>query len=93
MGPVALGRKNWLHVGSVKAGPRVAAILSVVETCRRLGVLVKDQGLSRRCATRLGPSQAVRGSKPHSGTMVSRSALNPTWVRRTLTPQSWGTRH
>jgi len=42
MRPVALGRKNWLHIGSVKAGPKVAAILSVVESCRRLGVPVKD---------------------------------------------------
>jgi transposase len=32
--PVAIGRRNWLHVGSERAGPRVAAILSVVETCR-----------------------------------------------------------
>jgi transposase len=42
MRPVALGRKNWLHVGSKNAGPKVAAILSVVESCRRLGVPVKD---------------------------------------------------
>ncbi len=42
MRPVALGRKNWLHVGSAHAGPKVAAILSVVESCRRLGVPVKD---------------------------------------------------
>src|SRR3984885_1797304 len=42
MRPVALGRKNWLHVGSVKSGPKVAAILSVVESCRRLGLPVKD---------------------------------------------------
>jgi transposase len=42
MRPVALGRKNWLHVGSAKAGPKVAAILSVVETCRRLQLPVKD---------------------------------------------------
>jgi transposase len=41
MRPVALGRKNWLHVGSPQAGPKVAAILSVVESCRRLGVPVK----------------------------------------------------
>jgi len=41
---VALGRKNWIHVGSAEAGPKVAAILSVVEdlsrlagTCKRLG--------------------------------------------------------
>jgi transposase len=33
--PVAIGRRNWLHVGSERAGPRVAAVLSVVETCRR----------------------------------------------------------
>jgi len=42
MRPVALGRKNWLHVGSAQAGPKVAAIISVVESCRRLGVPVKD---------------------------------------------------
>lgn len=36
MRPVALGRKNWLHVGSEKAGPRIAAIMSVLETCKRL---------------------------------------------------------
>jgi len=35
---VALGRKNWIHVGSENAGPKVAAILSVVESCRRLGL-------------------------------------------------------
>jgi transposase len=42
MRPVALGRKNWIHIGSVDAGPRVAAILSVVETCRRLQIPVRD---------------------------------------------------
>jgi transposase len=42
MRPVALGRKNWLHVGSVNSGPKVAAILSVVESCRRLGIPVKQ---------------------------------------------------
>jgi transposase len=41
MRPVALGRKNWLHVGSPQAGPKVAAIFSIVESCRRLGVPVK----------------------------------------------------
>jgi len=39
---VALGRKNWIHIGSKEAGPRVAAILSVVESCRRLRVSVRD---------------------------------------------------
>ena len=42
MRPVALGRKNWIHIGSPQAGPKVAAILSVVESCRRLQVSVRD---------------------------------------------------
>src|ERR1039457_3084099 len=39
---VALGRKNWIHIGSKEAGPRVAAILSVLESCRRLKIPVRD---------------------------------------------------
>jgi hypothetical protein len=52
--PVALGRKYWLHVGSAQAGPKVAAILSVVESCRRLRAPVREYlaavlpGLGRR---------------------------------------------
>jgi transposase len=42
MRPVVLGRKNWIHVGSEKAGPKVAAMLSVVETCRRLKIPVRE---------------------------------------------------
>ena len=42
MRPVVLGRKNWIHVGSKDAGPRVAAILSIVETCRRLSLPIRD---------------------------------------------------
>jgi transposase len=54
MRPVAIGRKNWLHVGSAKSGPKVAAILSVVESCRRLRIPIVDYltdvlpGLDRR---------------------------------------------
>jgi hypothetical protein len=42
MRPVALGRKNWIHIGSPQAGPKVAAILSVVESCRRLKLPVRN---------------------------------------------------
>ena len=42
MRPLVLGRKNWIHVGSEQAGPKVAAILSVVETCRRLKVPIRQ---------------------------------------------------
>jgi transposase len=40
--PLALGRKNWLHVGSPEAGPKIAAIASMVETCRRLDINLRD---------------------------------------------------
>ncbi|MFO0338085.1 MAG: transposase, partial [Acidobacteriota bacterium] len=39
---VALGRKNWIHVGSPEAGPKVAAIQSVIESAKRLGLPVRD---------------------------------------------------
>ncbi len=42
MRPVALGRKNWIHVGSQQAGPKVAAILSIIESCRRLKLPVRE---------------------------------------------------
>jgi transposase len=42
MRPVAIGRKNWIHVGSPQAGPKIAAIFSVVESCRRLKLPVRD---------------------------------------------------
>ena len=42
MRPLVLGRKNWIHLGSQQAGPKIAAILSIVETCRRLKIPVRD---------------------------------------------------
>ena len=68
MRPVALGRKNWLHVGSAQAGPKVAAILSVVESCRRLGVPVKKYlaavlpGLNRRTLSQVSNLTPARWS-------------------------------
>jgi transposase len=38
MRSIALGRKNWIHFGHKDAGPKIAAILSVIESCRRLGI-------------------------------------------------------
>jgi len=42
MRPVAIGRKNWVHLGSKEAGPKVAAIFSIVESCRRLGLPIRE---------------------------------------------------
>jgi hypothetical protein len=35
-------KKNWIQVGNKEVGPRVAAIICVVETCRRLKISVRD---------------------------------------------------
>ncbi len=42
MRPLVVGRKNWIHLGSQQAGPKIAAILSIVETCRRLKIPIRD---------------------------------------------------
>jgi transposase len=42
MRPLTLGRKNWLHIGSEEAGPKVAAVMSVMETCKRLQINVRE---------------------------------------------------
>jgi transposase len=42
MRPIVLGRKNWIHLGSEQAGPKVAAILSIFESCRRLKIPVRE---------------------------------------------------
>ena len=41
MRSIAIGRKNWLHLGSKEAGPKIAAIFSVVESCRRLNIPIR----------------------------------------------------
>jgi hypothetical protein len=36
--PLAIGRKNWLFFGSIDGGEAGAIILSLVQTCRGLGI-------------------------------------------------------
>jgi transposase len=35
--PVAVGRKDWLHLGSDRGGRTGAVPMSLVQSCRRLG--------------------------------------------------------
>ena len=42
MRPVAIGRRNWIHLGSKDAGPKIAAIFSIVESCRRIDVPIRE---------------------------------------------------
>ncbi|MDR3736629.1 MAG: hypothetical protein P4L10_13990 [Acidobacteriaceae bacterium] len=39
---IAVGRKNWLHLGSEEAGPKIAAIFSIVESCRKLDIPIRQ---------------------------------------------------
>jgi hypothetical protein len=41
MRPIAIGRRNWLHLGSKEAGPKIAAIFSIVESCHKLGIPIR----------------------------------------------------
>jgi transposase len=38
MRPVAVGRKNWLHLGSDRGGRTAAVLMSLVQSCRSFGV-------------------------------------------------------
>jgi transposase len=57
---LAVGRKNRIHLGSEQAGPKVAAILSVIESCRRMKMPVREYlgsvlpGLANRSIQRVG---------------------------------------
>jgi transposase len=42
MRPIAIGRRNWLQIGSKEAGPKIAAIFSIIESCRKLGVPIRQ---------------------------------------------------
>jgi transposase len=37
MRPITLGRKNWLHLGSDRGGQTAATLMSLVQSCKRLG--------------------------------------------------------
>ena len=45
--PMTIGRKNWLFFGSEKGGQAAANIISLVQTCRKLGL---NKRIFRRCA-------------------------------------------
>jgi hypothetical protein len=42
MRPIAIGRRNWLQIGREEAGPKIAAIFSIIESCRKLEIPVRQ---------------------------------------------------
>ena len=73
---VALGRKNWLQIGSESAVPKVAALLSVLESCKRIGVNVREYLLGvlpqlsyKACARKCRGSARWRSSRRRDGSV------------------------
>ena len=66
MRAIALGRKNWLHIGSEMAGHRVAAVASVVESCKRGGIGVRDYLESVLPGLNEVPARSVGELTPHA---------------------------
>jgi transposase len=69
MRPVAIGRKNCIHVGSPQAGPKIAAILSVVESCGRLKLPVRDYLAAVRPGLADRPIQRL--TRPYSAAWIA----------------------
>jgi len=64
MRPLALGRKNWLHIGSPEAGIKIAAIASLFETCKRHGLPVREYLLDVLPRIADWPSQRITELTP-----------------------------
>jgi|HubBroStandDraft_3_1064219.scaffolds.fasta_scaffold77672_2 hypothetical protein len=64
MRPVALGRRNLIHIGSSQAGPKIAALLSVVESYRRLKFPVRDYLAAVLPVSLIAPSNDFLNSHP-----------------------------
>jgi len=77
-------RRRTGHVGSLDAGPRVAAILSVVETCRWLDIPVREY---LRDVLRGGGSEGFRGGGAYAHG-VETPSFRLTWVGGS--GQGWG---
>ena len=70
--PTAIGRRDWLHLGSKEAGPKIAAIFSIVESYRKLGVPI------RRYLADVLPSMADRTIQQMAGLTPTAYAANMT---------------
>ncbi len=73
---IALGRKNWMQIGSEGSGPKVAAILSVLATCKRLGIKARDYLLE------VLPRLSYRATRPEVQGLMPLEELTPAaWQR------------
>jgi transposase len=85
---IAIGRKNWLFVGSDKGGKTAAVLFSFTSTCHRLGiepwaylqdVLTRLPGLPAERLDELLPDhwQAARQAAPRMDAQASEGSVKP----------------
>ena len=78
---IALGRKNWIQIGSESSGPKIAAILSVLETCKRLKINAREYLLD------VLPQLAYRETRPELRDLKPFADLTPAaWLRARSAP-------
>jgi hypothetical protein len=83
--PLALERKNWLHLGSPQAGQSAAAIVSVSETCHRLAINPRDYLLAVLPQDRREYRPPCRRPHPRGlATPATRAQLSP--ARKKIAP-------
>ncbi len=77
--PIALGRKKWLHIGAPGAARSVAAIISVVESCKRMGINVRSylSDVLPRLAATLTPGRWLAVRTPAAAQAQAAPAGNP----------------
>jgi hypothetical protein len=65
MRPIAIGRKNWLFAGSLRAGQRAAAIMSLIQSAKLNGIepLAYLKDVLNRLPTQ--PASKVADLLPH----------------------------
>ena len=64
MRPVAIGRKNWLFVGSKAAGQRAAILMSLIATCK--ANLVEPWAWLRDVLIQLPRGASLESLLPHT---------------------------
>ena len=77
--PFAVGRSNWIHIGSEQAGPRIAAIISVIESCPRLKIPIRNYLADILPGLANAPLQSVADRTP-----AAWAAKHPQMIRHAL---------
>ena len=89
MRPVALGRSNWIHIGSSQAGPRIAAILSVVEAAAGSGFQCANTSPPSCLDSLIRPFSTSPNSRPLPGRQKPKLRKLPSSPSRHSQPCTW----